>query len=161
MPHNRTCGAPLPALFDPARTQLFSFETRGSVVGEEAHGRVVATQPRPAVVGLRGQHLRHLDRVRAFPLIAVQVLHSTAFAVSLLEAAGLTVAALAAVALAPWVERRAKRPVMVAADLTRSSRRRACPSRTPLVVLTYGQLLIVSSRRVQPASSSPPPPGPT
>ncbi len=58
------CGAPLPALFDPARTQLFSFETRGSVVGEEAHGRVVATQPRPAVVGLRGQHLRHLDRVR-------------------------------------------------------------------------------------------------
>ncbi len=45
----------------------------------------------------------------AFPLIAVQVLHSTAFAVSLLEAAGLTVAALAAVALAPWVERRAKR----------------------------------------------------
>jgi hypothetical protein len=39
-------------LFDPARTQLFSFETRGSVVGEEAHGRAVATQPRPTVVCL-------------------------------------------------------------------------------------------------------------
>ncbi len=99
-----------------------------------------------ADVGLRGQHLRHLDRVRAFPLIAVQVLHSTAFAVSLLEAAGLTVAALAAVALAPWVERRAKRPVMVAADLTRFLATASVPLAYGLGVLTYGQLLIVSVR---------------
>lgn len=80
----------------------------------------------------------------AFPLIAVQVLHSTAFAVSLLEAAGLTVAALAAVPLAPWVERRAKRPVMVAADLTRFLATASVPLAYALGVLTYGQLLIVS-----------------
>ncbi|WQB73108.1 MFS transporter [Prescottella equi] len=80
----------------------------------------------------------------AFPLIAVQVLHSTAFAVSLLEAAGLTVAALAAVPLAPWVERRAKRPVMVAADVTRFLATASVPLAYALGVLTYGQLLIVS-----------------
>ncbi|NKV88376.1 MFS transporter [Rhodococcus hoagii] len=80
----------------------------------------------------------------AFPLIAVQVLHSTAFAVSLLEAAGLTVAGLAAVPLAPWVERRAKRPVMVAADLTRFLATASVPLAYALGVLTYGQLLIVS-----------------
>ncbi|ORM09939.1 MFS transporter [Prescottella equi] len=80
----------------------------------------------------------------AFPLIVVQVLHSTAFAVSLLEAAGLTVAALAAVPLAPWVERRAKRPVMVAADLTRFLAAASVPLAYALGVLTYGQLLIVS-----------------
>ncbi|MCA1005650.1 MFS transporter [Rhodococcus hoagii] len=80
----------------------------------------------------------------AFPLIAVQVLHSTAFAVSLLEAAGLTVSALAAVPLGPWVEQRAKRPVMVAADLARFVALASVPVAYLLGLLTYGQLLVVS-----------------
>lgn len=80
----------------------------------------------------------------AFPLIAVQVLHSTAFAVSLLEAAGLTVAALAAVPLGPWVERRAKRPVMIAADLARFLAMASVPIAYLLGALTYSQLLVVS-----------------
>ncbi|RVW07235.1 MFS transporter [Prescottella agglutinans] len=80
----------------------------------------------------------------AFPLIAVQVLHSSAFAVSLLEAAGLTVAAIVAVPLGPWVEHRAKRPVMIATDLARFLAMASIPVAYFLGLLTYGQLLAVS-----------------
>ncbi|WP_067480186.1 MFS transporter [Actinomadura hibisca] len=80
----------------------------------------------------------------AFPLIAVQVLHSPAFAVSLLGAAGLAVAALVAVPLGPWVEHRAKRPVMIAMDLVRFAAMASVPVAHVLGVLTYGQLLVVS-----------------
>jgi MFS family permease len=80
----------------------------------------------------------------AFPLIAVQVLHSPAFAVSLLEAAGLAVAAIVAIPLGPWVERRAKRPVMVATDLARFLAMASVPLAYLLGLLSYGQLLLVS-----------------
>ena len=80
----------------------------------------------------------------AFPLIAVQVLHSPAFAVSLLEAAGLAVAAIVAVPLGPWVEHRAKRPVMIATDLARFLAMASVPIAYFLGLLTYGQLLVVS-----------------
>jgi MFS family permease len=80
----------------------------------------------------------------AFPLIAVQVLHSPAFAVSLLEAAGLAVAALVAFSLGPWVEHRAKRPVMIAMDLIRFVAMASVPIAYVLGVLSYGQLLVVS-----------------
>ncbi|MBP1158475.1 MFS family permease [Rhodococcus sp. PvR044] len=80
----------------------------------------------------------------AFPLIAVQVLHSPAFAVSLLEATGLTVAAIVAVPLGPWVEHRAKRPVMIASDLARFLAMASVPIAYFLGALTYGQLLVVS-----------------
>src|SRR3954454_443077 len=52
----------------------------------------------------------------AFPLIAILVLDAGPAQVSVLAAAGLAVAALAAVPLGPWVERRRKRPVMIAMD---------------------------------------------
>lgn len=81
----------------------------------------------------------------AFPLIAVQVLHSPAFAVSLLDAAGLAVAAIVAVPLGPWVEHRAKRPVMVATDLARFLAMASIPIAYFLGLLTYGQLLVVSA----------------
>ena len=55
----------------------------------------------------------------AFPLIAVRVLHSGTAAVSALSAAALTVGAVIAVPLGPWVEFRRKRPVMMAMDLAR------------------------------------------
>ncbi|MFI6274808.1 MFS transporter [Streptomyces sp. NPDC050988] len=80
----------------------------------------------------------------AFPLIAVQVLHSSAFAVSLLEAAGLAVAAIVAFSLGPWVEQRAKRPVMIAMDLIRFVAVASIPIAYVLDLLSYGQLLVVS-----------------
>jgi MFS family permease len=80
----------------------------------------------------------------AFPLIAVRVLHSPAFAVSLLEAAGLAVAAMVAFSLGPWVEHRAKRPVMIAMDLVRFVAMASVPIAYVLGLLSYGQLLVVS-----------------
>jgi MFS family permease len=80
----------------------------------------------------------------AFPLIAVRVLHSPAFAVSLLEAAGLAVAAIVAFPLGPWVERRAKRPVMIAMDVARFLAMASVPIAYFFGVLSYGQLLVVS-----------------
>jgi MFS family permease len=80
----------------------------------------------------------------AFPLIAVQVLHSPAFAVSLLQAAGLVVAAIVAFPLGPWVDHRAKRPVMIAMDLARFLAMASVPIAYFLGLLTYGQLLVVS-----------------
>lgn len=80
----------------------------------------------------------------AFPLIAVQVLHSSALAVSVLEAAGLAVAAVVAFSLGPWVEHRAKRPVMIAMDLIRFVAVVSIPIAYVLGLLSYGQLLVVS-----------------
>ncbi|MEU8287717.1 MFS transporter [Micromonospora sp. NPDC048905] len=80
----------------------------------------------------------------AFPLLAVQVLDSSAFAVALLEAAGLAVAAILALSLGPWVEHRAKRPVMIAMDLVRFAAMVSVPVAYVLGVLSYGQLLVVS-----------------
>jgi MFS family permease len=80
----------------------------------------------------------------AFPLIAVQVLDSSAFAVSLLDAAGLAVAAIIAFPLGPWVERRAKRPVMIAMDLVRFLAMASVPVAYFVGLLSYGQLLVVS-----------------
>jgi MFS family permease len=72
------------------------------------------------------------------------VLHSPAFAVSLLEAAGLAVAAIVAFPLGPWVEHRAKRPVMIAMDLARFLAMASVPIAYVLGLPTYGQLLLVS-----------------
>ncbi|MFE9835289.1 MFS transporter [Streptomyces sp. NPDC005551] len=80
----------------------------------------------------------------AFPVIAVRVLHSSAFAVSLLEAAGLAVAALVAFSLGPWVEHRAKRRVMITMDLVRFAAMVSVPVSYVLNLLSYGQLLVVS-----------------
>lgn len=80
----------------------------------------------------------------AFPLIAVRVLDAPAFAVSLLEAAGLAVAAVAAVPLGPWVDHRAKRPVMIGMDLVRFLAMASVPAAYFLGLLSYVQLLVVS-----------------
>jgi MFS family permease len=80
----------------------------------------------------------------AFPLLAIHVLHSPAFAVSLLDAAGLAVAAIVAFPLGPWVEHRAKRPVMVAMDVIRFVTMASVPIAYVLGLLSYGQLVVVS-----------------
>ncbi len=67
----------------------------------------------------------------ALPLIAVHVLHADTFEVSLLAAAGLAVGSIVAMPLGPWIEFHRKKPLMVAMDLVRSSRWRAC--RRPLL----------------------------
>ncbi|KPM56138.1 major facilitator transporter [Frankia sp. R43] len=80
----------------------------------------------------------------AFPLLAVRVLHSPAFAVSLLGAASLVVAAGVGIPLGPWVERRNKRPVLIALDLVRFLAMASVPAAYLFDLLSYGQLLAVS-----------------
>jgi MFS family permease len=80
----------------------------------------------------------------AFPLVAILVLHSTPAEVSLLAAAGLIVGALVAVPLGPWIEFRAKRPVMMAMDLGRFCGLLTLPLAYALGGLTFGQLVVVS-----------------
>ncbi|MFY1615656.1 MFS transporter [Micromonospora sp. WMMD736] len=80
----------------------------------------------------------------AFGLIAVRVLDASAFAVSLLEAAGPAIAAVVAFSLGPWVEQHAKRPVMVAMDLVRFIAMVSVPVAYVLDLLSYGHLLVVS-----------------
>lgn len=80
----------------------------------------------------------------AFPLLAIQVLHVSAFAVSLLEASGLAVAAIAAFPLGPWIERNAKRPIMITMDLIRFLALATVPICYVFGVLTYGQLMVAS-----------------
>jgi MFS family permease len=80
----------------------------------------------------------------AFALIAIIVLHSGPTAVSALAAAGRLVGALVAVPLAPWVEFRRKRPVMVAMDLVRFAAVISVPAAFAFGWLSFAQLLIVS-----------------
>ncbi|MEV7216237.1 MFS transporter [Kitasatospora cineracea] len=80
----------------------------------------------------------------ALPLIAVLVLHAGPAEVSVLSAVGPAVGALVAVPLAPRVEFRRKRPVMVAMDLVRCAAMASVPAAYALGLLGFGQLLLVS-----------------
>ncbi|WP_188295101.1 MFS transporter [Streptomyces sp. CBMA156] len=80
----------------------------------------------------------------ALPLIAVLVLHAGPAEVSALSAMGPAVGALVAVPLAPWVEFRRKRPVMIAMDLTRFAAMATIPVAYAFGRLGLVQLLVVS-----------------
>ncbi|MET8541525.1 MFS transporter [Kitasatospora sp. NPDC004799] len=80
----------------------------------------------------------------ALPLIAVLVLHAGPAEVSALAAAGPAVGALVAVPLAPWVEFRRKRPVMIAMDLVRCAAMATVPVAYAFGRLGFVQLLAVS-----------------
>nr|WP_205751753.1 MFS transporter [Cryptosporangium phraense] len=80
----------------------------------------------------------------AFPLIAVLVLHEGPAAVSALSAVAPAVGALIAVPLGPWVERRRKRPVMIATDLARFAVLLTVPIAYALHRLSYVQLVGVA-----------------
>jgi MFS family permease len=80
----------------------------------------------------------------AFALIAIIVLHSGPTEVSMLAAAGRAAGAAVAVLLAPWVEFRRKRPMMVAMDLVRFAAVISVPAAFVLGWLGFAQLLIVS-----------------
>ncbi|WP_327387525.1 MULTISPECIES: MFS transporter [unclassified Streptomyces] len=81
----------------------------------------------------------------ALPLIAVLALHAGPAEVSALSAVGPAVGALIAVPLAPWVEFRRKRPVMIAMDLTRFAVMATVPVAYFLGWLGFVQLLVVSA----------------
>ncbi len=80
----------------------------------------------------------------AMPLIAIRVLHAGAGEVSLLSSVGLAAGAVLAVPLGPWVEFRRKRPVMIAADMTRFAAQITVPIAYLLGWLTFIQLLLVT-----------------
>jgi MFS family permease len=81
----------------------------------------------------------------AFPLIAVLALHAGPTEVSALSAVGPAVGALIAMPLAPWVEFRRKRPVMIAMDLTRFAVLATIPVAYAFGWLSFVQLLVVSA----------------
>ncbi|MEU9046970.1 MULTISPECIES: MFS transporter [unclassified Kitasatospora] len=81
----------------------------------------------------------------ALPLVAVLGLHAGPAEVSALSAVGPAVGALIAVPLAPWVEFRRKRPVMIAMDLTRFAAMATIPVAYAFDRLGFVQLLVVSA----------------
>jgi MFS family permease len=81
----------------------------------------------------------------AIPLIAVLALHASPAEVSALSAVGPAVGALIAVPLAPWVEFRRKRPVMITMDLTRFAVMATIPVAYAFGWLSFVQLLVVSA----------------
>jgi MFS family permease len=81
----------------------------------------------------------------AFPLIAVLALHAGPAEVSALSAVGPAMGALIAVPLAPWVEFRRKRPVMIAMDLTRFAVMATIPVAYAVGWLSFVQLLVISA----------------
>ncbi|WP_051713409.1 MFS transporter [Spirillospora albida] len=81
----------------------------------------------------------------ALPLIAVLVLHAGPAEVSALSAVGPAVGALIAVPLAPWVEFRRKRPVMITMDLVRFAAMATIPVAYAFGLLGFVQLLVVSA----------------
>ncbi|WP_055589148.1 MFS transporter [Peterkaempfera griseoplana] len=81
----------------------------------------------------------------ALPLIAVLVLHAGSAEVSALSAVGPAMGALIAVPLAPWVEVRRKRPVMITMDLIRFAAMATIPAAYALGRLGFVQLLVISA----------------
>ncbi|MFH8381624.1 MFS transporter [Kitasatospora sp. NPDC018058] len=81
----------------------------------------------------------------ALPLIAVLVLHAGSAEVSALSAVGPAVGALIAVPLAPWVEFRRKRSVMVVMDLARFAAMATIPVAYAFGHLGFIQLLVISA----------------
>lgn len=81
----------------------------------------------------------------ALALTAVLVVHASPAQVSALSAVGPAVGALIAVPLAPWVERRRKRPVMIGMDLCRFAAMASVPVAHAVGRLCFVQLLVVSA----------------
>ena len=79
----------------------------------------------------------------AFPLIVILVLHGGSAEVAALTATGRVVGALLAIPLGPWIEFRRKRPVMIAADLTRFAVLVTVPLAYGFGWLGFAQLLVV------------------
>lgn len=81
----------------------------------------------------------------AFPLIALLALNASTAEIAALSAVGPTVGALIALPLAPWVEYRRKRPVMITMDLARFAVMASVPLFYALGWLSFVQLLVTSA----------------
>ncbi len=82
--------------------------------------------------------------VLALPLAAVLVLHASTFQVGLLTTAGFAAFLLVGLPAGAWVDRRRRRPVMIAADVTRAIALGSIPIAYGLGVLTLWQLYAVA-----------------
>jgi MFS family permease len=80
----------------------------------------------------------------AFSVVAITVLDAGSAEVAALSSAGLAIGALLAVPLGPWMEFRAKRPVMIAMDVVRFAALASIPLAYWLSALSFAQLLVVS-----------------
>ncbi|WP_163513539.1 MFS transporter [Fodinicola acaciae] len=81
----------------------------------------------------------------ALPLVGVVVLHTTTFQTSLITACAALGTAIFALPAGAWVDRRAKRPVMIAADLVRLVLVASVPAAWLFGVLTVAQLCVVTA----------------
>ncbi|QIS19443.1 MFS transporter [Nocardia terpenica] len=80
----------------------------------------------------------------AFSVVAIEVLDAGSAEVAALSSSGLAIGALLAMPLGPWMEFRAKRPVMIAMDAVRCAALASIPLAYWLGVLSFAQLLVVS-----------------
>lgn len=80
----------------------------------------------------------------AFSVVAIKVLNASSAEVAALSSSGLAIGALLAVPLGPWMEFRAKRPVMIAMDVVRFAALTSIPLAYWLGTLSFAQLLVVS-----------------
>lgn len=80
----------------------------------------------------------------AFSVVAIEVLNAGSAEVAALSSAGLAIGALLAVPLGPWMEFRAKRPIMIAMDVVRFAALVSIPVVYWLGELSFAQLLAVS-----------------
>ncbi|WP_409483085.1 MFS transporter [Arsenicicoccus dermatophilus] len=92
---------------------------------------------------MRDQRPGQRRRRGALPLVALVVLHVSAWQVSLLAALSGAAAAALALPLGPAIERRRKRPVLVTADLVRAAALVSVPVAAALGILTYPHLCLV------------------
>lgn len=81
----------------------------------------------------------------AMPLIAIRVLDASTFMVSLLTAASGIFGALLALPLGPFIEKRTKRPTMIASDLVRALLFVSVPVASGLGYLTFTHLLVAAA----------------
>ncbi len=80
----------------------------------------------------------------ALPLVAVILLAATPFQMGLLTAAGMVAFLLVGLQAGAWLDRRARRPVMLAADIARGVLVLTIPLAWWADVLTFGHLLVVA-----------------
>src|SRR5690349_17190039 len=81
----------------------------------------------------------------AFSVVAITVLHAGSAEVAALSSSGLVIGALLAIPLGPWMEYRAKRPVMITMDVVRFAALVSIPLAYGLGALTFAQLLMVTT----------------
>ncbi|CAM3351674.1 MFS transporter [Kibdelosporangium persicum] len=80
----------------------------------------------------------------AFSVVAITVLNAGSAEVAALSSSGLVIGALLAIPLGPWMEFRAKRPVMITMDVIRSAALVSVPLAYAFGALSFAQLLVVS-----------------